>query len=304
MSKRILFFGNERLATGIGTTAPVFRALIENGYDIAALVVAQKETGPSRKPRPLEIVEIAEAHNIPVLAPAKLSGATGELAACGAEAAVLIAYGKLVPQSVIDLFPAGIINLHPSLLPKHRGSTPIESVILNGETETGISLMQLAVEMDAGPLYAQSHYSVPAGISKAELAQDLLEVGAQAIISLLPGILDGSCLALPQDHNQATIDKQIQKEDGIIDWRKPAVQLEREIRAYAGWPRSRTTLGGVDVIITAAHTGEGSGTPGELYKNSQGLGVYTSKGLLFIDKLTPVGKKEMSAQAFQAGYRL
>lgn len=304
MSKRILFFGNERLATGVSTTAPVFRGLLEAGYDVAGLIVAQKETGPSRQPRPLEIVEVAEAHGVPVLAPNSLDAARNELAAFQAEAAVLVAYGKLVPQSVIDLFPSGIINIHPSLLPKHRGSTPIESVILNGETETGVSIMRLAVQMDAGPVYAQSTYAVPAGISKYDLAEHLLKEGSNLLTQHLPDIIDGSLQPRPQDETQVTTDKQIRKEDGVIDWQRPAVQLEREIRAYLDWPRSRAKLGGVDVIITSARVAEGSGKAGELYLQGKDLGVYTSQNVLIINTLIPAGKKEMTAAAFRAGYRL
>ena len=123
----LVFFGNERLATGVATTAPTLQALIEEGYRIGAVVVAQNEARPSRKYRALEIEQVAGKHGIPVIAPPKLKDkdAIKELASHGAEAAVLVAYGKIVPLDVLDFFPKGIINIHPSLLPKHRGPTPI-----------------------------------------------------------------------------------------------------------------------------------------------------------------------------------
>jgi methionyl-tRNA formyltransferase len=304
MSHRILFFGNERLATGLPTDAPVFRALIEAGYDIAAVIVAQDETGPSRKGRPLEIAELAQQHNIPVHAPAKLSEIKVDLANYKAEAAILIAYGDLVPPAIIELFPRGIINLHPSLLPKHRGPIPIESVILSGETETGVSLMSLVKEMDAGPVYAQAKLSLTGTESKQELAGALHNTGKDLITQHLPSILDGSLQPQPQNDTAATFDERIQKEAGIVDWQKPAIQLEREVRAYAFWPRSRTKLGNYDVIITAAHVIEGSGKPGALYLENKQLGVHTGEGILMIDTLIPAGKKEMSAQAFRAGYKV
>lgn len=304
MSKRILFFGNERLATGVGTTAPVFRTLIESGYEIAALIVAQKESGPSRKPRPLEIVETAQAHDVPVLAPVNLNDAREQLLSYGAEAAVLVAYGKIVTRDIIDIFPKGIINIHPSLLPKHRGSTPIESVILNGEAETGVSIMRLDVQMDAGPIYAQSTYALPANISKYELAENLLHEGGSLLVEHLPAILDGSLEPVPQDESQATTDKRIEKNDGVLDWGKPAIQLEREIRAYLGWPRSQAKLGDTEIIVTKAHVIPGSGQAGTLYLTDKHLGIYTSKDVLIIDSLIPAGKKEMPAAAFRAGYNL
>ncbi|MEJ0073196.1 MAG: methionyl-tRNA formyltransferase [Candidatus Saccharibacteria bacterium] len=305
MSKKILFFGNERLATGLPTTAPVFRALLEAGYDIAAVIVAQVETGPSRKGRPLEIAELAKQHNIPVHAPAKLSDITDELATYQAEAAILIAYGDLVPAAIIDLFPRGIINLHPSLLPKHRGPIPIESVILNGEVSSGISLMALVKEMDAGPLYAQVPQLLIGTETKQQLADMFLDAGQELLLQHLPAILDGSLQPTPQpDDPTATYDERIKKEAGRIDWQKPAVQLEREVRAYLGWPRSRTKLGNYDVIVTAAHVIDGSGAPGSLYLEDKQLGIHSGEGILIIDSLVPAGKKEMSAQAFRAGYKL
>jgi methionyl-tRNA formyltransferase len=155
MSAKIVFFGNERLATGVTTTAPTLQALIDAGYEVCALVVAQNQSGASRKARKLEVAEIAEQHGIPVLVPAKLDDIAGQLKDYGAEIGILVAFGKIVPQAILDIFPHGIINIHPSLLPKHRGSTPIESAILFGENETGVSLMQLVQKMDAGPVYAQ-----------------------------------------------------------------------------------------------------------------------------------------------------
>ncbi|MGC1176964.1 MAG: methionyl-tRNA formyltransferase, partial [Candidatus Saccharimonadales bacterium] len=149
-SKKIVFFGNERLATGVTTEVWTLRQLLEEGYVIAAVVVAQKNTGPSRSARPLEIVALAEKHHIPVLSPEKPADIAEKLQAFGADIGVLVAYGKIVPQSVIDIFPAGIVNIHPSLLPKHRGPTPIESAILNGDEETGVSLMKLTAQMDTG----------------------------------------------------------------------------------------------------------------------------------------------------------
>jgi methionyl-tRNA formyltransferase len=304
MSPTILFFGNERLATGLSTTAPTLRALIAAGYNVAAVVVAQNDTGQSRNTRGLEIAAVAAEHNIPVIAPVDLQAAVDDLAAYGATAAVLVAYGKIVPQSVIDIFPRGIINIHPSLLPKHRGSIPIESVILNGETETGVSLMQLTAKMDAGPVYAQATIKVSATASKQALSETLSDRAVALLIEQVLAILDGSLQPIPQDNAAASYDKLIEKQDGIIDCIKPAVQLEREVRAYLGWPRSRARLGNHDVIITQSHVQAGDGEVGSLYLENKQLGLHTSNGVLIIDALVPNGKKEMPTTAFLAGHRL
>jgi methionyl-tRNA formyltransferase len=248
------------------------------------------------------VAELAKAHGIPVLLPAKPAEILDELKAFGAEAAVLVAYGKIIPQSVIDIFPKGIINIHPSLLPKHRGPTPLESVILQGEDVTGVSVMSLAKEMDAGPVYAQSDYRLTGAESKQELADTLLGISAAMLLDILPGILDGSIVAMPQDHSAATYDRLITKEDAILDFSKPAEQLVREVRAYQEWPKSRTTLGDIEVVITQAHTSTNTLDPKTVAIDADSLAIGCSKGCLCIDRLIPAGKKEMSAAEFIRGY--
>lgn len=305
-SKTILFFGNERVATGVSTDVPVLRSLIEAGYKVGAVIVAQDDLGKSRRRRDLEVAAVANQHGIPVLSPVKLTEAATELKSFNAQAAVLIAYGKIIPQSIIDIFPAGIINIHPSLLPLHRGSIPVESVILDGSTETGVSLMQLSEQMDAGPVFAQEKVKLNGTETKQALADQLIILGKDMLLKCLPQILDGSFKPMPQDNAGATYDNLIEKSNGELDWSKPAVSLEREIRAYAGWPRSRTTLGGVNVIVTAAHAIPSTmpEPPGhiEILIEEKILMISTSDGYLCIDRLIPAGKKEMPIQAFLAGY--
>ncbi len=305
MLKKILFFGNERLATGVGTSAPTLRSLIAAGYQVAAVVVAQQPSAKSRKvERPLEVATIAAQHSIPLLSPARLSDAAEELASFEAEAGVLIAYGKILPAAILDLFPRGIVNIHPSLLPLHRGSTPVESVILEGASQTGVSLMRLGDKMDAGPVFAQQIVPLSGTETKENLADQLAVIGSQLLIENLSAILDGSLPASAQNESLATYDTLIAKHNGTIDWSKPAVQLEREIRAYAHWPRSRTTIGTSEVIITKAHVRNGYGEAGSLWlEEAKQLGIYTAEGVLVIDSLIPTGKSEMPASAFMAGYR-
>jgi methionyl-tRNA formyltransferase len=293
MASRVVFFGNERIATGVSTTIPTLQALIAAGYEVAA-VVSNYEAGTSRSARQLEVQSIANAHNIPMLLPDKPTDILEELRDFGAEIAVLVAYGRIVPQSIIDLFPRGIVNLHPSLLPLHRGPTPIESVILHGETKTGVSIMCLEAAMDAGPIYGQSEIALRGDETKQELADTLLNVGSKMLIELLPGILDGYIIAKPQNNEAATYDKLIKKEDGRIDLTKPARVLEREIRAFAEWPKSYTTIAGTDVIITKAHIAEAA--------NENELAIKTGKDYLIIDTLKPAGKNEMTAAEFLRGY--
>ncbi|MEO7363880.1 MAG: methionyl-tRNA formyltransferase [Candidatus Saccharimonadales bacterium] len=303
ISKTILYFGNERLATGLGTAAPALRGLIAAGYNVAAVVVAQNPQSKSRNKRSLEVADIAAEHGIPVIAPQRLSESVAELKNYRADIGVLAAYGKIVPQAILDIFPFGIINIHPSLLPLHRGSTPIESVILEGAAETGVSLMRLAPQMDAGPVYVQDHLLLRGDETKQVLSDQLSQLGADLLIAHLPEILDGSMQPIAQDESRATTDPQMSKSDAILDFQKPAERLEREIRAYAGWPRSRCTIGGQGVIITAAHVEPGEGTPGTIHLAGKQIGLQTSAGVLIINSLIPAGRKEMTGEAYLAGYK-
>jgi methionyl-tRNA formyltransferase len=302
MLNRIVFFGNERLATGVTTTAPVLQTLISAGYEVT-VVVAQQEESKSRKPRELEISLIAAQHNIPVLLPHKLSEIAEQLQSLQADIGVLVAFGKIVPQSLIDIFPRGIVNIHPSMLPKHRGPTPLESVILAGELETAVTLMSLGAKMDAGPIYVQQRVALGGNETKQQLADTLLPIGKDLVLQHLPAILDGSLAPSPQDDSAATYDQLITKEVAIIDWQQPAVQIERQIRAYAQWPKSRTTISGRDVVITHAHVIPGSGTPGAVWLQDREIGLYTAEGILIIDELVPAGKNAMSGRDFLLGYK-
>lgn len=299
---RIVFFGNERIATAVSTNAPILRMLIANGYDVAAIVANNNET-ISRKSRMLEIEDIANEHGIPFYKPEKLSDMRGMLVELHPDIGVLVAYGKMVPQEIIDIFPHGIVNIHPSLLPKHRGSTPIESVILNGESETGVSLMQIVSEMDAGPVFAVTKIPLRGDETKQELADSLASIGSKMLQDMLPGIISGDILPQGQNHTEATYDPLIQKTGGELDFEKPAAELEREIRAFAGWPKSHTNIAGREVVITSAHVELGSKLPvGTVFANEKKLCIQTIDGLLVIDSLKPASKPDMPATAFLAGY--
>lgn len=322
MSSKVLFFGNERLGTGVSTSAPTLQALVHAGYEITGVVIAQNHASHSRKARDAEIIQVAKRYNIPVFALSNLNQEKVQLAKLSAEVAVLVAYGKIVPQNIIDIFPQGIINIHPSLLPKHRGPTPIESVILDGDTKTGASLMLLSAKMDSGAVYAQSEITLKGNETKQNLADQLLSLGGQMLLECLPDILSHTLHAKPQDDFLATYDSLIHKNVSRLDWNKPATQLEREIRAYAGWPRSKVSLGDKEIIVTKAHI-ETNGNvhrkvwainnlaPDQKSPNGTGiiveskpdtLGFTTSTEILMIDKLIPAGKNEMTASAFLAGF--
>lgn len=270
--KSLVFFGNEKLATGIAETKPVIlKALEAAGFKI-------------------------EQH---------VTGNLSELGAHDSKIAVLAAYGHIIPQRVIDEFPLGIINVHPSLLPRYRGSAPIETAILDGVKKTGVSIMCLTAGMDEGPIYRQKTVHLTGTETKQELTEMLQQLGADLLVEVIPTILDGSIKPRKQPHvaRDVSYTKRIQKEDGAIDWTKPAQTIEREIRAYAGWPKSYAQIAGKDVIITEASVvKDSSAAPGKAWKSDKGLMIGTAEGYLNIQMLKPAGKKEMTAAEFIRGY--
>ena len=164
--------------------------------------------------------------------------------------------------------------------------------------------MQLTVSMDAGPVYVQAHLPVAGTESKQALADHLLNLGKELLLTALSKIIDGSLQPNRQDGDRATYDTRLDKSSGDLDWQKPASLLEREVRAFSGWPRSRTNLGGTEIIVTAAHCESGVGEPGYIWQEANKLGIFTSDGVLVIDRLVPAGKNEMDGAAFINGYTI
>lgn len=302
---RVIFFGNERLATGINSTeAPLLNGLIASGYSVVA-VASHDLTARSRKKQQLEVAEIAKTHNIPFLteSPRQIASQLQELKP---DIAVLAAYGHIISQSVIDLFPKGILNIHPSLLPLYRGSSPIESSILNGDPVTGVSLMQLTAGMDEGPVYDQVKIEVKGQESKRSLHDRLAAAGAEMLLQRLPDIIRGELQPTPQNDPQASYTSRLTKSDGAIDWQQPAIVIERQIRAYSGWPGSHTSLNDIELVVTAARaqSGPSSQAAGKIIlTNNHELAVATGDGQLLIEAVKPIGKKEMPVKAFLAGYK-
>lgn len=263
MSKaKLVFFGNQKLATGIDSKPVVTEALKKAGYEIASEVTGEV---PS---------------NVETL---------------GAEAAVLVAYGRIIPQAMIDLFPKGIINIHPSLLPKYRGPTPIEQAILDGAVETGVSLMKLSATMDAGPVFASAKIQLSGDETKQALADKLLSTGTELLIDSLPAILEGSAEAKPQDDSKATYTSLIKKADGYTNFGEPAELIERKVRAYDGWPRVRTLFEGHEVLLTKVRT-----VSEPLDKS---FSVKCDPGWLEIQELIGPSGRTMSGADFLRGYK-
>jgi methionyl-tRNA formyltransferase len=303
MSKpQVVFFGT-------GPVAAKSLELLSAWADIEAVITKPKPAHHKGSFPVLEVAQKLDLHVLPVTDKKSLDDlmATQPVSS---QLGVLIDFGIIVSQAVIDYFPLGIVNSHFSLLPEWRGADPITFSLLSGQTETGISLMLLVAAMDEGPLLAQATYDLSEPLTTPEITDALIELSGHTLAHVLPLYVAGSITPAPQeqvalpDHQTVSYSRKLTKEDSILDFTKPAAQLEREIRAFLDWPKSRTQLGGKDVVITKAHVIDGNGKPGEVWKKDKQFGFYTTDGILVVDTLKPAGKGEMSATAFLAGYQL
>lgn len=225
--------------------------------------------------------------------------------------AVLIDFGIIVSCKVIDYFPFGIVNSHFSLLPEWRGADPITYSILSGQKQTGVSLMLLTEKMDEGQLLAQSDQQIIVGETTSSLTKKLIGRSYAMLVAILPDYLDGKYGPAEQmEASMVTADfpsysRKLEKSDGLIDWAKPASVIEREIRAFQPWPKSRTRLGDLEVIITRSKvkSQESRVNIGQVIIEDKSLLIQCGSGLLEILELQPAGKKPMTVEAFLAGYK-
>jgi methionyl-tRNA formyltransferase len=218
--------------------------------------------------------------------------------------AILVDFGIIVSQEVIDYFPLGIINSHFSILPEWRGADPITFSILSGQAVTGVSIMLLTAGLDEGPLLGYGEQPLDGSETTASLTEKLIYLSDALLQHEIPSHIVEPTKGAPQTSTgrQESYSRKLSKDDSILDFSKPAAQLEREIRAFADWPKSRTTIGDKDVVVTKAHVETGSGEAGSLWRDGKQLGLFTTDGILVIDALKPAGKSEMTAEAFLAGY--
>ncbi len=290
ISKPIIFFGTEQFSLTALT------GLIDAGYNVAAVVTKpDSKKGRGQKLVPPSVKVLATQHDIPVWQPKKLADITGNIKALGSPLGVLVSYGKIIPGSTIDLFTPGIVNVHPSLLPKYRGPSPIESAIKNGDGQTGVSIMQLSREMDAGPVYAAQAYPLNGTETQPELSTALATAGTELLLEVLPQIIDGTVQPTPQNDEQATYCKLLEKSDATLDLTDlTATEAERRIRAYLPFPKSKLTFGGHTIIITKAHVTPTKKTPLDF--------VCRDGAFLSVDELVAPSGRRMTSDAFLRGY--
>lgn len=308
----IVFFGTDAFSI------PSLQALIDAGFPLEAVVTKpDARVGRGRGVAAPQVKQLAQSCGITVLQPANAAEMLELTSALKSVYGVVVAYGRIIPPAVLERFKGGLINIHPSLLPKYRGPAPIEAVILNGDPATGICIMKLDAGMDTGPIFVREAVPLTGKETRPALHDQLAVYGSKLLADSLADIIEGKLTPVPQSSFtdvEVSVTSLITKDDGIIDWIQPAVAIERHVRAYLGWPGSKAMIDGIDVTITAAHTGnslllvgtgETGGQPGTPFKTTASeLAVITGHGELIIERLKPAGKNEMTGQAFLAGHKL
>ena len=288
----IIFFGTEDFS------AVSLQKLIDEGFEIAGIITKpDSRKGRGQKLQTPKVKQIGEKFNIPVLQPQKISEITDFVKKFEKPAGVLVSFGRIIPQEIIDLFTPAIVNVHPSLLPKYRGPSPIESAILNGDEKTGVSLMKLSKEMDAGDVYSQEEIE----LSKTETASDLYktcgEIGAEMLVRDLPKIISGEIKGQKQDDSQAEYCQLLKKSDALLSQNEQtAEQAEQQIRAFEIFPKSKIKLGEHLIIVKSAKVV--SSNP----ENSPLTLKFAEGTFLKIERLITPNGKETAAKSFENGY--
>ena len=297
---RIIFAGTPPFA------AAALDALAEAGHDIArVLTQPDRPAGRGMKLTPSAVKQAALARGLTVGQPPSLKTveAQAELRAVGADVMVVAAYGLILPQAVLDLPRLGCLNIHASLLPRWRGAAPIQRAILAGDSETGITIMQMDAGLDTGAMLSKTVVPIRDSDTAASLHDVLAVAGARAIVAALTHY--AALIPEVQDDAQATYAAKLTKDEAQLDWREPAEVLARAVRAYNPAPGAWTLLDGAPLKIWAARGGDGSGAAGEVLRaDAEQLVVACGSGALALLEVQPAGSKRMAAAAFLAGRRV
>ncbi len=303
---RIVFFGTPAFAV------PALTALIEINFKPVGVVTQPPEpVGRKQILTPSPISHVARIASIQLGEPKKLKDPDflKWLTELKPDLAVLAAYGRILPSAVLAIPRLGFINIHPSLLPRHRGAAPIAGTILAGDQETGVTIIKLDEKVDHGPIIAQEKFAVPPNATTESLTPLLADLSAKLLLEIMPIFLAGKSTLLEQDHQQATFTKLLKRDDGAIDWNKSAAEIERQIRAYTSWPGSFTCWKTMRLKILAAELHPqteaiaGAHKPGTVIVRDNKISVATGDGLLKILRLQLAGSKPQEVPEFLNGHK-
>jgi len=301
---RVVFLGSGSFAI------PSLEALLEAGHDVAAVVTQpDREKGRGRALAPPPLKPVASARGLKILQPRRVREpeAVAALKALAPEIQVVVAYGQILPRSVIDVAPRGTVNVHASLLPRYRGAAPVQWAIVNGETETGVTTMLIDEGLDTGPILLAETTAIGDEETADVLESRLAVQGADLLLRTLTGLERNRIAPRPQDAARATLAPLIKKEDGLIDWSRSAEAIARRVRGFHPWPGAHTSWHGRGLrILRARAAAGGAGAPGTVLAiDRDGLVVAAGEDTTVrLIEVQPESRKPMPAAAFAAGARL
>jgi len=299
---RVVFFGSAAIGF------PSLEALLASAQDEVVAIVTQPDRPAGRKQQltPCPVKAFAQERGIPVLSPEKVKDSLPELAALKADLFVVVAYGQYIPPPVLSLPKYGAINLHPSLLPKYRGSSPIQWAVANGDTRTGVTILYVSEKMDAGDIILQREVSIDSDDTSATLEPVLAAAGAELLMEAVEQIRDGTVRRRPQDDSAAIEVRKLTKEDGKLDWTLSATILRNRIRGFTPWPGCFCEMpDGQRLKVLCSAIEDRAGVPGEILEAAgRGLLVATGEGALRLLAVQPAGKCAMDGDSYLRGYPL
>jgi methionyl-tRNA formyltransferase len=302
---RIVFMGTPEFA--VPSLVALHDYAPEHGWEVvAAGTQPDRPAGRGNKVIPSPVKAQAERYSLPILQPVsfrKDPTALPALAALQPDLLVVAAYGLILPRSVLAIPKLGAINVHASLLPAYRGASPIATALLDGRDKTGVSIMLMDAGMDTGPVLTQAEQAIQPDDTTASLSERLASQGARLLVETLPRYLAGEITPTPQDQlpGEVSLCRLIKKEDGRIDWSRPASYIERMTRAYNPWPSAYTTWNGEPFKIWRASVLAGDAAPGHVIATPQGTAVGTGEGLLLLQSVQPAGKRILDIRSFLNG---
>lgn len=303
-SLRIVFLGTPAFAV------PTLEALLRSPHTVvAAITQPDKPSGRGQKTADGPVKACAIAAGVPVLQPATLKdpACLVQLAALRADIGVVAAYGKILPEAVIQTPRLGMINVHASLLPKYRGAAPIQRAVAAGESETGVTIMRVVKALDAGAMLATVRRPIGANDTAADVERDLARLGAELLVATVDRLVLGPVDEPPQDDSLATYAHRLTKEDGLIDWTRDARAVHDLIRGMHPWPHAYSSIGGKRLIFLRSDVDESAagGAPGEVVAaRGDELRIATGHGVIVVREVQTEGKRPMSVRDFLAGHAL
>jgi len=292
------------------TAAATLEQLLQ-GPDRIVGVVTQPDrpTGRGQKTAPSPVRSVAETHGIPVVAPEKIRAPEflGALRNWRPEIIVVVAYGRILPKTILELAPRGCLNVHYSLLPKYRGAAPAAWTIINGEPIAGVTTMRLVEKMDAGPVYLQESIAVAPDETSGSLQTKLTPIGSRLLLETLRQLKEGALQPQEQDESAVTFAPMLKKENGRIDWNQSALVIERCVRGFAPWPGAYTHFGNKLLKVHRAKVlpGDSKGNPGEVIRaDAGGLWIATGAGIIGLDEVQLENKRRLPGAEFIKGARI